>query len=50
MHCNFCNNYRKFKKTKISYIFLKKIKSLLFTVSAAINMKKYVKEKNQLKY
>ena len=26
MHGNVCNKYRKFKKTKMTYIFLKKIK------------------------
>ena len=34
MHCNVCNKYRKFKKTKISYIFKKRsIKALSIVYS-----------------
>ena len=49
MYCNVCNKYRKFKTTKISYTFLKKV-FLLFTISVVMNMKKYLKKNNLLKY
>ena len=46
MYCNIWNKYRKLKKkTKI----LKKV-FLLFTVIVVMNMKTYLKKKNQLKY
>ena len=48
MYCNICNKYRKFKKTKTSYNFVKKL-SLSIIHSVVIDMKKYLK-KNQLKY
>ena len=38
----FAINIENFKKTKILY--------MLFTVSVVMNMKKYLKKKNQLKY
>ena len=49
MYCNVSNKYRKFKKTKISYILKKQEVFLLFTVSVVMNMKKYLKKK-KLKY
>ena len=46
-----CGTYRKFEKPKISYLLEKKISSfLLFTVSARMKMKNYLKKKNQLRY
>ena len=49
MYCNVCK-YRKFKKTKISYI-LKKTLSLSVVYSVIMNLKnKYLMKKNQLKY
>ena len=50
IYFNVCNKYRKSKDPKISHIFFKKRVFLLFTVSAVMNMKKYLKKKNQLKY
>ena len=38
------------EKTKISYIFFKKQVFLLLSVSVVMNMKKYLKKKNQLQY
>ena len=52
MYFNVSNKYRAFKKTKILYIFKNalSLSILLFTVSVVINMKKYLKKNNQLKY
>ena len=49
MYCNVCHKYRNFKKTKISYIFLKNLVFVLYTQSAIMNIKKYLMKKNQLK-
>ena len=51
MYCNVCNKYRKLKKLKIWYIF-KKTLSLSIVYSKCFHEyeKKYLKEKNQLKY
>ena len=38
------------EKNKISYIFFKKHVFLLLSVSVVMNMKKYLKKKNQLQY
>ena len=43
IYCNVCKKYRKSKKAKI-YIFKKTLSFLLFTVSMAVNMKKYLKK------
>ena len=44
LHCVICGSYRKFEKSKISYLFL------LYWVSVRMKMKKYLKKKkNQLK-
>ena len=49
MYFNVCNKYRKFKRTKISYIF-KKILILSIVYSKCCHeYKKYLKNKNQLK-
>ena len=45
MYRNGCNKFRKFKKTKIPWICKKNIK-----VSVVMNIKKYLKKKNHLKY
>ena len=50
MYCNVCKKYRKSKKPKVSYIFKKHSVFLLFTVRGVMNIKKYLKKKNQLKY
>ena len=47
IYCINYNKYRKFKNTEISYILDKKFLILLFVVSAAVKIKKYLK-KNQL--
>ena len=47
MYCNVSSKYRKCKKTK--YCIFKKVLSL-FIVYMIMNMKKYLKKKNQLKY
>ena len=44
------NGYKKLKKPKTSYIFDKALAFLLFMVSVAVIMKKYLKKKNQLRY
>ena len=50
MYCNVCNEYRKLKKY-ISYSFKETFSLYIaFTVSMVMNMKKYLKKKNQLKY
>ena len=43
-----CNKYRKSKKTKI-YLKKKQV-FLLFTVNVVMNIRKYLKTKNELKY
>ena len=48
MCSNVYNKNRKSEKSKLSYFFKKTI-FLLFTVSAVMNMKKYLKKQNQLK-
>ena len=51
MYYNVCNKYRKFKTPKIT--FKKNPKKqifLLITVNVVMNIKKYLKKKNQLKY
>ena len=45
IYCNICNEYRKFKKNNILYIFKKTV--LLFTISVAMNMKRYLKKNIQ---
>ena len=58
IYCNVCNKYKKFKNPKMSYIFKKTLSlsivysecGLLFTVSVVMNVKKYLKKKNQMKY
>ena len=50
MYFNVCNKYKLFKKSKTSYILKKILSRLLFTVSVVMNMKTYLKKKNQLKY
>ena len=46
MYCSICNKHRKFKKTKISYIFLKVF--LLFIVNMAMNIKKIFREEESI--
>ena len=46
----FVRNIERLKKTKISYIFRKTFVFVLFAESAVMNIKKYLKKKNQLKY
>ena len=48
IYCNVCKKYRKSKTAEILYIFVYFF--LLFTESVVMNMKKYLKKKNQLKY
>ena len=50
MYCNVCNKYKKLKRTKISYIFQKTLRLSIIYSSVVMNMKKYLKKKNQLKY
>ena len=50
IYCDVCNKYSKSTNSKISYIFKKDQAFLLFTVSKVMNIKKYLKKKNQLKY
>ena len=40
-YCNVCDNYKKLKNSKLSY---------LFAISVIVNMKKNLKKKNELKY
>ena len=47
--CNVYNKCRKLKNSKISCIFLNII-NFLFAVSVVMNIKKYLKKNNQLKY
>ena len=46
VYCGICGMYRKFEKPKISYILGKKFSA----VSVKMKMKKYLKQKNQLRY
>ena len=41
IYCNICNEYRKLKKNNILYIFKETV--LLFTISVAMKMKRYLK-------
>ena len=50
IYCDICSEYRKFEKPKISYISEKALVFLLFVVSVKMNMKIYLKKKNQLRY
>ena len=50
IYCVICGKYRKFEKPKISYLLKKHLFFLLFAVSARMNMKNYLKKKNQLRY
>ena len=51
LYCINCSVYRKFGKPKILYLLKnKKTVSLLFAVCTKMDMKKYLKKKNQLKY
>ena len=50
MYCNVCNKYKKLKRIKISYIFQKTLSLSIIYSSVVMNMKKYLKKKNQLKY
>ena len=45
-----CGKYRKFVKPKISYLLEKALVLSIFTVSARMKMKNYLKKKNQLRY
>ena len=47
MYCNVCNEYKKLKKNKISYIFKKKL-SLCIVYSVVMNMKKMCKEEESI--
>ena len=47
LYCVNCSMYRKFEKSKISYLLEK---TLLFALSDKMKMKKYLKKKNHLKY
>ena len=49
LHCIICGKYRKFGKLKLSYL-LSNYLIILFVVSARMNMKKYLKKSNQLRY
>ena len=48
MYCNVHDKYRKFKKTKISYIFKKASLSIVYS-KCGHKYKKYFKKRNQLK-
>ena len=55
IYCNVSSKYRKFENPKISlfilfYLFLSNIFQKFFTVSVVMNLKKYLKKKNKLKY
>ena len=50
IYCVIFGRYRKFKNPKISYVFEKKHKFfLLFVLSVAIKMTKFLKRKNLLR-
>ena len=49
MYCKFCNTFRKFKKAKISYTFIKSSSLSMFYSKYGLNIKKYLKKNNQLK-
>ena len=46
LYCVVCDEYKKFKNHKISYI----LRKTLFAVNMAVKMKRYLKRKNQLRY
>ena len=50
MCCNVCSKYRKFEKTKISFIFKKTLSLSIVSSKCGHEYKKYLKKKNQLKY
>ena len=50
LYCVICGKYRKLEKPQISYLLEKSYFFLLFAVSARMNMKNYLKKKNQLRY
>ena len=55
IYCNVSSKYKKFENPKISlfilfYLFLSNIFQKFFTVSVVMNLKKYLKKKNKLKY
>ena len=50
LYCVNRGKYRKFQKCKTSYILGKALDFLLFTVTARMKMKKYLKKNNQLRF
>ena len=51
MYCSVCNKYRKSKKREFRIFSIKKHQIfLLFAVAVVMNMKKFLKKKNQVKY
>ena len=50
MYCNVCNKYRKFSKTKMTYIFKKTFSLSIAYRKCGHEFEKYLKKKNQLKY
>ena len=52
LYCVICGikKYKKFEKSKTSYLLQKHWFFLLFAVSARMKMEKYLKKKNQLIY
>ena len=55
IYCKVCKKYRKFENPKISlfilfYLFISNVFKKFFTVSVVMNLKKYLKKKNKLKY
>ena len=50
MYCNFCNKYKKSKKTKISCNFKKTFSLSVVYSKCGHEYEKYLKKKHQLKY
>ena len=50
MYCNVCNEYRKLKKTEISYIFEKTSSLSIVYRKCGHQYEKYLKKKNQLEH
>ena len=48
MHCNVCNKYRKFKKTKISYNFFKKLSLSIICSKCGHECEKTFKEEKSI--
>ena len=49
-YCVVCSKYKKFENPEISYTLEKQQFFLLFAAGVALEMKRYLKKKNHLKY